>query len=152
VKVGDIMTRDVITARRETTVEEIARLLWSYRISGLPVVDEQRKVVGIVTESDLLARNAHLHVPTYLRVLDALIPLGNPRRFEEEMRRALGTTAGEVMTEDVIAISSDTELVDAATLMMDRRVNRLPVVDEGRLAGIISRSDFVRLLAQDQAP
>jgi CBS domain-containing protein len=146
------MTRDVITAGRDTTVEEIARLLWSYRISGLPVIDDQRQVVGIVTESDLLVRNAHLHVPSYLRVLDALIPLGNPRQFEEELRRALGTTAGEVMSTEVISVTSDTELVDAATLMLDRRVNRLPVVDGGRLVGIISRSDYVRLLAQDQTP
>jgi CBS domain-containing protein len=148
-RVADIMTRPVIAVRPETAVPEIARLMWEHRISGVPVVEPSGRVVGIVTELDLLVRNANLHVPTYLRVLDALIPLGNPWQFAEELRRALGTTAAEVMTSPVVTVSPDTDLAAAATLMLDRRVNPVPVVDGDRLVGIISRADFVRLLAQE---
>ena len=80
-KVADVMSRDVIVVRPETAVPEIARLMWGHRVSGLPVVDADGDLVGIVTELDLLVRNANLHVPTYLRVLDVMIPLGNPREF-----------------------------------------------------------------------
>jgi CBS domain-containing protein len=148
VRVGEIMTRDVVTAASETTVSELARLLWINNVSGLPVVDGERRVVGIVSESDLLVRNAHLQVPTYVRVLDALIPLSNTRRFDEDLRKALGSTAADIMTSPVVTIDPDAELVEAATLMMDRHINRLPVVEDDRLVGIVSRADFVRLMVQ----
>ena len=148
-RVADIMTRDVVVAAPDTTVPEIARLMWQHQLSGLPVVDATGQVVGIVSEMDLLARNANLHVPTYLRVLDVMIPLGNRHEFEEELRRAVGTTAREVMSPDVVTVGPDTDLADAATLMMDKRFKRLPVVESGKLAGIISAADFLRLLAQD---
>lgn len=147
-KVADIMTRDVFVVGPRTPVTEIGRLLWDYHLSGVPVVDEGH-VVGIVTEVDLLARNANLHVPTYLRVLDVMIPLGNPEHWDEEMRRALGTVAADVMTRDVVTTTPDADLADAASLMLDKRVNPLPVIESGRLVGIISRADFVRLLALD---
>ncbi len=143
------MTSDVVVVRRDATVPEVARLLWTHRISGLPVVDDAGAVVGIVTELDLMVRNANLRFPTYLRVLDVMIPLGMPRDFDEEMRRALATTAGDLMTSPVVTVQPDTDLADAATLMVDKRVNPVPVLQDGRLVGIISRSDFVRLMAQD---
>jgi CBS domain-containing protein len=149
VNVADVMTRDVLTVTPSTGVQEIARLLWVHGISGVPVVDEAGALVGIVSELDLLMRNANLHIPQYLRVLDVMIPLGNKHEFEEELRRALGATAAEVMTDKVITVEPETDLADAATLMMDKDVNRLPVVAAGRVVGIISRADFVRLLAQD---
>ena len=147
-KVGDIMTRDVIVVAPQTPVTEIGRVMWDHRISGVPVLDGGR-LVGIITELDLLARNANLHVPNYLRVLDVMIPLGNPFKWDDDMRRALGTTAADIMTADVVTVESATDLAAAASTMLDRRVNPVPVVDDGQLVGIISRSDFVRLLALD---
>jgi CBS domain-containing protein len=143
------MTRDVVVVRRDATVPEVARLLWTHRVSGLPVVDDAGALVGIVTELDLMVRNANLRFPTYLRVLDVMIPLGKPRDFDEEMRRALATTAGDLMTPHVVTVEPDTDLADAATLMVEKRVNPVPVLQAGRLVGIVSRSDFVRLMAQD---
>jgi CBS domain-containing protein len=148
-RVADVMVRDVISVAPETGVQEIARLLWAHAISGVPVVAPDGSVVGIVSERDLLVRNANLHVPNYIRVLDAMIPLGDPRDFKEELRRATGAIAADVMTPDVVAVEPDTDLADAATLMLDKDVNRLPVIEGGRLVGVISRADFVRLLAQD---
>jgi len=143
------MTRDVVMVHRDATVPEMARLMGTHHISGLPVVDDQGVLIGIVTELDMMLRNANLHVPRYLRVLDVLIPLENPREFDEEIRRALGTTAADLMTPDVKTVESSTDLADLATLMVDKRVNPVPVVDGGRMVGIVSRSDFVNLMAQD---
>lgn len=148
-EVADVMTRDVLTVTPETSVQDVARLLWSRGVSGVPVVDAAGSLVGIVSELDLLVRNANLHIPQYLRVLDIMIPLGSRHEFDEDMRRALGTTAAEVMTSEVFSVGPQTDLADAATLMLDKDVNRLPVVEQGRIVGIISRADFVRLLAQD---
>ena len=148
-KVGEVMTREVVTVEPATPVTEIGRLMWNHHLSGVPVVQDGR-LVGIVSELDLLARDANLHAPNYLRVLDIMIPLGSKRHFDDEVRRALATTAGEVMTREVVATAPDVDLADAASLMLERRVNPLPVIDEqGRLVGIISRADFVRLLALD---
>jgi CBS domain-containing protein len=143
------MTRDVIMVHRDATVPDMARLMWQHRISGLPVVDDAGALIGIVTELDMMLRNANLHVPRYLRVLDVMIPLGNPREFDEEMRRALGTTAADLMTPHVLTVQSTADLADLATLMVDKRVNPVPVVDDGRMVGIVSRSDFIQLMAQD---
>jgi CBS domain-containing protein len=143
------MTRDVVTVTPETGVQEIARLLWTRGISGVPVVGAGGALVGIVSELDLLVRNANLRIPQYLRVLDVMIPLGNRHEFNEELRRALGATAADVMTTEVLSVGPDSDLANAATLMLDKDVNRLPVVADGRLVGIISRADFVRLLALD---
>lgn len=151
-RVADVMTREVVTVAPDTPVQEIARRMWTHRVSGVPVVAADGALVGIVSEGDLLVRNANLHVPSFIRVLDAMLPLGNPRRFEEELRRALGSTAADVMTRDVITVAPDTDLADAATLMLDRRVKRLPVLEGTRLVGIISRADFVRLLAEERSP
>jgi CBS domain-containing protein len=148
-RVSDVMTRDVIKVHRDATVTEMARLMWTHRISGLPVVDDQGALIGIVTELDMMVRNANLHVPAYLRVLDVMIPLGNPREFEEELRRALGTSAADLMTPKVLTVESTTDLADLATLMVEKRVNPVPVVDGGQMVGIVSRSDFIRLMAQD---
>jgi CBS domain-containing protein len=143
------MTHDVVVVRPDTTVRDIAELMVAHHISGGPVVDGAGAVVGIVTELDLMLRNANLKVPTYLRVLDAMIPLGNPLEFDEEIRRALGTIAKDLMSAPVHSVTSDTDLADLATLMVDKRVNPVPVLDDGRLVGIVSRTDFLRLMAQD---
>ncbi len=150
--VSELMTRPVLTVDEDTPVSEIARLMLDHKISGLPVVDRAGRLVGIVTESDLVVQNANVHFPTFLQILDARIYLTSTRHFEEELRRALGTTAADVMTREVKTVKPDDDVSVAATLMVDERVNPIPVVDHGRLVGIISRSDIIRhILAQDLA-
>ena len=150
-KVSQIMTTDVVAVALETPVSEIARLFVEHHISGAPVVDAQGHLAGVVTEQDLIVRNAHLHLPTFFGFLDAFVPVRGQHEFEEELRRALGTQARDVMSEHLYTVRSDADLEDAATVMVDHRVNPLPVVDGGRLVGIISRYDIVRLMARDQA-
>ena len=149
-KVADVMSPRVISVAPDTKVEEIARLLVDNKISGVPVVNGFGRVVGMVTESDLIVRNAELHFPTFLQILDARIYLQSPKHFEEELRRMLGTIAADVMSAPGIVVAPDDPLERAATLMVEKRANPLPVVKDGKPVGIISRSDIVRLMARQE--
>jgi CBS domain-containing protein len=149
VKVAELMTRSVTTVREETRVAEIARTLLTQDISGVPVVDGAGHVVGIVTEGDLVVQNANVHFPTFLQILDARIYLTSTRHFEEELRRALGTTAADVMTRHVLTVGPDDDISIAATLMTDKRVNPIPVLEQHRLVGIISRRDILRHIVEE---
>jgi CBS domain-containing protein len=144
---AEIMTREVVTAGPESTVEEIARLLSQHRVSGLPVVDPERHLLGMVTEGDLVIRAARPHFPRYIPFLEGVIFLDNPRHFEEELRRMMAVTAREIMSTEVLTVSPLASLEDMATLMSERDVNRLVVVDQDRVVGIVARADIVRTLA-----
>jgi len=148
-KASEIMTREVIAVQPDTPVSEIARLLNRSDVSGVPVVDPNGTVVGIITELDLILRNARLHFPTYIRILDSIIYLQDPRRYRQDLQRALGTTAEEIMTREVISITPDTDVEDIATLMVEKRVNPIPILEGKRLVGIISRADLIRLMVHD---
>jgi len=150
VLISELMTRNVITAHPDTPVIEIARDMLQHSISGVPVVDRDGRLVGIVTEADLVVRNANVHFPTFLQILDARIYLTSTRNFEEELRRALGTVAADVMTRDVLTVKPTDDVSVAATLMVDHRLNAIPVVEGGKVRGIISRTDIIRhILAQE---
>jgi CBS domain-containing protein len=144
------MSSPVITVQPSTPVGEVARTMLDHHIDSVPVVEASGRLVGIVTETDLVVQNANVHFPTFLQVLDARIYLTNPRNFEEELRRALGTIAADVMSRRVDTVRPDDDISVAATLMVDHKFNAIPVLDGNRLVGIISRSDILRhVLAQD---
>jgi len=150
VQVSDLMTRQVITVQPETPVAEIARAMVQHDVSGVPVVDHDGNLVGIVTETDLVVQNANVHFPTFLQILDARIYLSDTRHFEDELRKALGTVAADVMTREVETVKPNDDVSVAATLMVDKDLNPIPVVENGKLVGIISRSDIIRhILAQE---
>ncbi len=147
-KAKDIMTIDVLTVSKEAKVKEIAKLFSDKRIGGAPVVDESGQVIGIVTDGDLIMQDAKIHFPNYINLLDGFIILGSTKRFEEQLRKAVGAKVKDVMTKDVISVAEDTSIEDVATLMMERNVSRLPVVREGKLVGLITRGDIVRAISK----
>jgi CBS domain-containing protein len=140
----DIMTREVATVRLDTSVQELARLLVERHINGVPVLDEAGKLVGIVTEGDLIDQNKKLHIPTVLSLLDSVIFLESPKHLERELKKMAGTTVGDICTRDVITIDEDATLEEVATHMADKRINTIPVLRGGELVGVIGRSDVVR--------
>lgn len=150
-KVRDIMQTEVVTVGPSTTVRELADILAKHKISGVPVVDDQRRVLGMVSEADVILQDADLHFPYYIQFLDSVIYLQSLGKFEERFRKAFGSKVTQVMSEEVIAISSEASVRDAATLMADRKVNRLPVVDNGMLVGIVTRGDIVKAIADSKA-
>lgn len=143
----DIMTKDVITVKPETSIEELASLLVNHGISGVPVVDDEGGLFGIVTEHDLISRNKRLHIPTVISFLDAAVYLESSKRFEEEVRRVAATKVGDICVRKVVTISEDTLLVDIATLMSEKKVHLLPVVKGGKIVGIVGKRDVVRAVA-----
>ena len=103
-KAKDIMTVDVITAKPETTVEELARLLIEHKISGVPVVDDDNQLIGVVTENDLIKKNARFHIPTIIRLFDAYFLL-NSGKVEDEIRKMVAGTVDEICNKDIVSLT-----------------------------------------------
>lgn len=147
-KVRDAMTTDVIVVNPDTPVKEIAEIMLKNRIGGVPVVENER-LVGIVTEEDLIMKNVRIHFPTYIQLLDAVIYLESLKKYEEELRRAVGATAKDVMSKELVTISPDASLEDAATLMVEKGISRLPVVENDKLVGIVTKRDILRHISKE---
>lgn len=142
--VREVMTTDVVTVSIGDSVETCAKLLQEHNISGLPVLDEAGRVAGVVTEGDLIRRASRVKAPGYLEILGGLIYLGSPKKFVEELQRAMSLEAGQLMSKNVIFIGPEDTVEKAATLMVEKRISRLPVVDEQqKLIGIVSRRDIM---------
>ncbi|TAL15923.1 CBS domain-containing protein [bacterium] len=142
----DLMTREVHTVTPNTGLKELAKLFAEKRVGGFPVVEAGR-VVGVVTESDLIHRDERIHIPTFFTLFDAVLPLGGEKKFEEEMRKMAATTVAEIMTQDPIVLSPDATLTQMATAMGEKGVHTLPVVDaEGKLVGVVGKLDLIRAM------
>jgi len=141
---SDVMTRNILSVRPEATIAEAIRLMLDNRISGLPVLDETGRLVGILTEGDLLRRGetgTERHRPRWLEIL-----MG-PGRLAEEYVRTHGRRIAEVMTRDPVGVSPDTPLEEIVALMERHRIKRVPVLDGDVPVGILSRADLLRGLA-----
>lgn len=149
--VADIMTRSPITVQPETPLKEAIQILAERRISGLPVLDQNRKLVGVISETDLMWRETGATPPAYIMLLDSVIYLENPGRYERDLHKALGQTVGEVMSRDPVTTVPGKSLREAAQLMHERSIHRLPVLDPtGQIVGILTRGDIVRAMAANQ--
>ena len=141
----DVMVKKVITINKNASVAELSELLIKNKISGLPVVDDSGKLVGIATEGDLIVRDADLHFPRYFKLLDSIIYLESLNKFKRNLRKYLGTKVEDVMTSKVKIVKEDTPVNVVANIMVRNNVNRVPVLDnDGDLVGIITRADIVK--------
>lgn len=143
-KASEIMTRNVVTVGRETPVVQAIRAMLDNHVSGLPVLDDDGKLAGILTEGDLLRRGetgTERHRPRWLEVL-----MG-PGRMAAEYIRTHGRRVGGIMTENVFSVPPDTSLEEIVQLMERRRIKRVPVIEGDALLGIVSRADLLRALA-----
>lgn len=147
--VSDIMSRDVVTVRADTSVANVVRTMLESGLSGVPVVDDAGNVIGMVTQHDVVTKHAHPHVPLYLGILGAAVPLFRSDS-EEEIRRVLAVTARDLMS-DMVGVSSATDVTDLADLMVNKSVNPVPVVDAGTLVGVVSYSDVLRLILTEES-
>jgi len=143
-KARDIMTKEVITVQEDMTVEALGRIFIEKRISGAPVLDSKGKLVGIVTENDLVRKNNRLHIPTVVRIFDAFLPLGSTDRVEEEIRRISASRISEIYSRTVVTVAPDATLQDVSSLMFEKGVHLIPVLDTDRIVGIIGKIDIIR--------
>src|SRR4051794_31918304 len=145
--VASIMTTDVVTFAADEPIRDATLRLLDRGIDGGPVVDGDGRIVGMLTTDDLLVQETRLHYPTVISLFGAYLELpSSHRHFEEELRRAVGATVGEVMESDVITCAPDDTLERAATLLHERKLSRVPVVRDGVLVGIVGRSDIIRAI------
>lgn len=144
----DIMTTEVVKVHPGDTVDEVIKLLVDNRISGIPVVDDDDVVIGVVTEADLLVRSQKLHVPSFIQILGGIIYLDDPGDLKEELRKLAAVKVEDMMTANPVTVEEDTLVDEIASIMSDEGINRVPVVRAGRIVGIVSRADIIRSLAR----
>ena len=144
-KAKDIMTRELITLSPGTEITHAAKLLIEKGINGVPVVDEG-KLLGILCQSDLIVQQKKIPIPSVFTLLDGLISLKTTKYMEKEFQKIAATTVDQVMTPNPVTIHPETSIEDIASLMVDKNIHTLPVVDGGTLVGIVGKEDILRTL------
>ena len=147
IQAKDIMTTDLITVSPDMEIVKAAKILLEKGINGIPVVDGG-KLVGILCQSDLIAQQKKLPVPSMFTLLDGLIPLGSTKQFEKALQKIAATTVADAMTADPVTVNPETSVEEIAGLMVDRSFHTIPVVEKGRLVGIVGKEDVLRTLTQ----
>ncbi|HET6421306.1 MAG TPA: CBS domain-containing protein [Geobacteraceae bacterium] len=142
----DVMTTDIVTVKKETTIRELAELFTSRRIGSIPVVDDNGALIGIVSESDLIEQDKNFHIPTVISLFDWVIYLESEKKFEKELRKMTAQTVGDIYTGDVETVSPDTPVSDIADIMSRKKIHSLPVVEGKKMVGIVSRIDLIRTM------
>ena len=147
---GDIMTTHVITVSPETEILQAVQLLLENRINGLPVIDDQDRLVGIVCQSDLIVQQKRVRVPSLFTLLDGYISLSSARHFEREVEKIAASQVRQAMTPNPASIAPETPVEEVATLMVEKNYHTLPVVSDGRLVGIVGKEDMLRTIMQEK--
>ena len=143
---SDIMTTDVITVKKETNLKDLARLLYRNHINGVPVVDDDGLLIGIICESDLIRKNKKLHIPTVVAIFDWVLYLESPKKIEKEIQRINATTVEDLYIKEVVTVDEKTPVDEIATIMEEKKVYTIPVMDGNRLVGIVGQADLIRTL------
>jgi CBS domain-containing protein len=145
-KISEIMSTDVITVQPETKISQAAGLLLDKHLNGLPVVDKENNLVGILCQSDLIVQQKKLPLPTVFTLLDGLIPLTSMNHLEKDVQKMAATTVEQAMTHNPTSVDPDTELEDVADLMVRKNFHTIPVVEDGKLVGIVGKEDMLKTL------
>jgi CBS-domain-containing membrane protein len=138
----------VITVTQNTTIKELSDLFIEHKVNGFPVLDDNGQLAGIVTEKNLIEQNKNLHIPTVIALFDAVIYLESGKNFEEEVKRFNATLVKDIYSPNVITVSPDTGINEIATLMADKSVHSIPVVDGNTILGMVGKLDVIKGLAQ----
>lgn len=146
-KANDIMTKKVIILTPDMGIVEAAKILMENHINGAPVLDKEGNIVGILCRDDLISQQKKLPLPSYFVVLDGIIPLISPRHIEKEMDKIAATNVEHAMTAKPITVTPETDIEVVASLMVDKKIHTLPVIDSnGSLVGIVGKEDVLKTL------
>jgi len=141
---SDIMTTEVITVKEETPLKELAEILYKNHINGVPVVDDEGLLMGIICESDLVRKDKKLHIPTVVALFDAVFYLESSKNIEKEIERISATTVSDLFTREVVTVDEKTPIDEIATIMTQKKTYTIPVMDGKRLVGIVGKGDVIR--------
>jgi len=144
-KAGDIMTKELITVSPEMEIVRAAKILLEKGINGVPVVDSGR-LVGILCQSDLIAQQKSLPIPSIFAFLDGFLPLRSLKNFDKAFQKIAATTVRDSMTPDPVTVRPETSIEEIASLMVDKNLHTLPVVEAGKVVGMIGKEDVLRTL------
>lgn len=147
-KAKDIMTRNVISVTPETGVEELARLFIEKGISSMPVVQDNGRLYGIVTETDLVSQDRPLHIPTVISIFDWVIYLQSQKDFKEEVEKITAQKVSEICTTDVVTCTPETSVAEIAQLMTDNKAHLVPVIEQDQVVGVVARLDIIRTMGR----
>ena len=143
----DIMNKKPPYCALQTPIKEIARRFASEHLTGLLVIDEDEHIAGIITESDLLAQQGQVHIPSLMAIFDIVIPVGE-ERFEKEIARMQALTAVDLMSEQIVSVAPDAAMSEVVSLMIDKDAHHIPVLDEDLVVGLISKHEVICALAK----
>jgi len=144
--VKDIMTKELITFSPDTEIVQAAGLLLENRINGAPVIDAQGKLVGVLCQSDLIAQQKKFPIPSFFTFLDGLFTMSSLKQIERQVKKMAATTVAQAMTPNPVSVHPDTGIEAVAALMVDNKFHTLPVVDAGRVVGIVGKEDILKTI------
>ena len=147
-KASEIMEKNFLTITPDLSVDELARLFLRKHVNGAVVVDKKGKLLGVVTEGDLIAKEKNLHLPTVVSLFDAVIYLETSEHFKEELNRMVATKVENIYTRDPITITPDATLADIASIMTERRIHYIPIMDDQRVDGVVGRREILKALVE----
>jgi CBS domain-containing protein len=149
--VRDIMDAEPVTVSPTDDVETVVRILRGHELPGVPVVNEGDRCVGIITERDLIlsGENEDLHLPHYFQLFGGFVFVERFSHFEDRLRKAVAATAEDLMTAEPVTIEPQATVEEAARVIAQRKHNRLPVIEHGRLVGVVTRLDVLEALTRE---
>ena len=151
-KVKDIMTKEVIAVSPDTEIVNAAKILLEKRINGMPVIDAFGRLIGIICQSDLVAQQKGIPVPSIFTLLESYIPLTSIKKIDKEMEKIAALTVKEAMTLEPVTVSPETDIEEVAKLKVDKKFHTLPVVDGGKVVGIVGKEDVLKTLLSESRP
>ncbi|MEN8244132.1 MAG: CBS domain-containing protein [Thermodesulfobacteriota bacterium] len=146
IRAKDIMTSDPVVATQDWDVSKATTIMIEKGFNGLPVIDDAGRLVGIICQSDLIAQQKKLPLPSFFTFLDGLISLSSMKSLEKEAQKIAATTVKDAMTKDPVSVSPDTGIETIAALMVDNNLHTLPVVEDGKVTGVVGKEDVLRTL------
>lgn len=142
----EIMTSEVVTVTPETSLKDLVNKFVETRLGNMPVVDDAGKLVGLISESDLIEQQKPLHIPTVMAIFDGVFYLDSEKDFKEQVDRLTATTVGELCNKKPVICSPEATVRDLAGLMSKHKVHLLPVVEDGNMIGVVARLDLIRAM------
>lgn len=142
----EIMTREVVTVTVETSLKELASKFVETKHSNMPVVDGAGKLIGVISETDLIEQQKPLHIPTVMALFDGVFYLDSEKRFKEQVDRVTATTVGELCDRKPVTCSPESTVREIAGLMSKHKVHLLPVVEADEMIGVVARLDLIRAM------
>ena len=145
IKAKDIMSTDLITVNQDTDIKTLSKIFIDKKINSVPVVDDEGKLMGIVSETDIVYQDASLHIPTVFTIFDSIFYLQSSKHFKDDLKKITGSKVKDIVTDKVVSVKEDDSIYDIATIITEKKFYSIPVVDDNnKLQGIVSRFDIIK--------